>query len=204
MIHHFHKSSDNSLVAIGDIKSDLAQHFDELDVSEQERIKNFHPNKRAEFLASRYMIKSLCHELDIPFHGICKDGHGKPHLIDSDYHISISHSYPYVACMIHKNVPCGIDIESPREQLLRIRHKFLNDQEFETCGTDINKLCLYWCIKESIYKLYGRKNLSFSKNIFIEKADNGFCKVKIVKGETTSAYQLSYLMHQGHFITYTI
>ena len=53
--------------------------------------------KRKEFYASRILIEKICEKLDINFVGIKKDNNGKPHLINSRYHISISHKFPYVS-----------------------------------------------------------------------------------------------------------
>ena len=52
--------------------------------------------KKKEFYASRILIEKMCKELNIKFNGIKKDDNGKPYLINSKYHISISHKFPYV------------------------------------------------------------------------------------------------------------
>ncbi|PIB34448.1 hypothetical protein BFP72_02950 [Reichenbachiella sp. 5M10] len=163
------KVSNKIMLGIWEINEPLDRLEAQYHAKELERIAHYHPTKKAEHIASRQLIESMCQGLDIPFHGICKDDHGKPHLIDSPYHISISHSYPKIVALINLERPAGIDIEKPREQLLRVKRKFLNEEELAACNDNLDKLCSYWCAKESIYKIHGRKNLSFVQNIKIQK-----------------------------------
>ena len=53
--------------------------------------------------------------------------------------------------------------ERPREKLLRIRDRFLNNDEAATVGADLDLLCRYWAGKEVLYKIYGRKNVTFMR-----------------------------------------
>src|SRR5687767_7592174 len=55
------------------------------------------PNKRLEFLAARVLLKELLASLELKFSGMMKDEFGKPFLKSSQFQISLSHSYPYVA-----------------------------------------------------------------------------------------------------------
>ena len=52
-----------------------------------------HPIKQRERLASRACVKELVKQVGKEYNGITKDEHDKPHLIDLNYHISISHSF---------------------------------------------------------------------------------------------------------------
>src|SRR5262249_19505534 len=76
--------------------------------------------KRLEWLAGRQLILSLCNHLGLRFFGIRKDEFGKPFLEKYPHHISLSHSFPYVAAQIDYDRPVGIDLEQPREKLLAI------------------------------------------------------------------------------------
>lgn len=180
MIKKHFKICSHIILGIWEIEESTEELMAGYDDAELEKIKHYHPNKKAEHIASRQLIESLCQEMDIPFHGICKDSHGKPHLIDSQHHISLSHSYPKIAALINLDEPCGIDIEQPRDQLLRVSHKFLNEDELAQCQDDLERLCVYWCAKESIYKMHGRTNLSFKQNIFIDrlKDDEVICSIR--------------------------
>ena len=76
-----------------------------------------HPIKQRERLAARCCIQELVKQTGKEYNGITKDEHDKPHLIDLSYNISISHSFPYAAAILHKKLPVGIDIEKPVEKL---------------------------------------------------------------------------------------
>ncbi|MFZ6010979.1 MAG: 4'-phosphopantetheinyl transferase family protein, partial [Bacteroidota bacterium] len=125
------------------------------------------PLKRLEFLAGRVLIKTLLNHWSIPFEGLTKDEFGKPYLKNSTFHISLSHSYPYVAAIIDRNIPVGIDLEQPKEKLLRIGHRVLSTSELRDAGTDVIKHCIYWCAKESLIKIYGKKDLHLAENLQI-------------------------------------
>ncbi len=127
-----------------------------------------HLEKRAEWLAGRLSAKALVEKLNQPFNGIYKDAYGKPYLHGINYHISLANSYPYAGAIVHQEKYVGIDIEEPKETLIRIKHKFLNAVELEKVESDLGKLCMYWCAKECLYKIYGKKQLSFRENIFID------------------------------------
>lgn len=123
--------------------------------------------KKKERLASRACLQALAEAMNIPYHGIHKDEHDKPHLIDHKHHISISHTYPYVAGIIHSHLPTGIDIEKPTDKLIRLAYRFLSKEELQNAGADVKKLCVYWTGKEAIYKLNGKKGLIFKRDIRI-------------------------------------
>ncbi len=126
-----------------------------------------HPVKQLERMASRACVQELVKQTGKPYHGLYKDEHEKPHLIELDYYISISHSFPYAVAILHKMLPVGIDIEKPVGKLGRIAHRFMNDEEFADCQGDLKKLCVYWSGKEAIYKLNGRTGLNFKQDIHI-------------------------------------
>ncbi|MGL1885805.1 MAG: 4'-phosphopantetheinyl transferase superfamily protein [Reichenbachiella sp.] len=204
MINQFYKSSEHCLTAVGEIEKDDSLNLNHLSPVERRRIADYHPSKLAEHLASRRLIRILCKEKGIHFHGIEKDKHGKPHLINSDHYISISHSYPYVACMLHLDKPCGIDIESPREQLVRIKNKYLNPEELVICQDNIDTLCQYWCAKETVYKIFGRKNLSFKQDIKIVSLDKLTSQVDISKTGMESTHHLSIQRHKDYWLTFGV
>ncbi|MFY0654053.1 MAG: 4'-phosphopantetheinyl transferase superfamily protein [Cyclobacteriaceae bacterium] len=168
------------------------------------KLENYHPNKQAEFYASRILMKSLCEEIGLPFNGIEKDEHDKPHLIARNAHISISHAYPYIVCMIDKLQPCGIDIETPREQLIRIKRKFLNENEQEYVKENLELLCQYWCMKEALYKIHGRKNLSLSCQLNIVPIDANLYSGSINENKTVETYNLKIEFLEGYFMAYNL
>lgn len=126
------------------------------------------PNKRLEFLAGRTLIKELARSFGLGFQGLTKDVFGKPFLKNHAYQISLSHSYPYVAAAIHRSQSVGIDLEQPKQKLLRIAPRVLHPEELKDAGDDIVKHCIYWCAKEAMVKIHGKKDLVFAENLLIE------------------------------------
>ena len=152
-------------------------------------------NKKKEFYASRVLIEKMCEELNILFEGIRKDNNGKPHLIKSKYHISISHKFPYVS-VIFNTKKCGIDIERIDEKVKKIRSKFLSKKEDLVVGENLKKLVEYWSMKETAYKVDGTtiplKNIEIREKIknLYTCSING--KTIEIKTEEIDGHLLSY------------
>lgn len=178
----------------------LASDFDS---DELDTIATYHPNKQLEYLAVRCLLKELTIHFGIAYSGVYKDEHGKPFLNDSNCHISVSHTNKNVVCLINRHQACGIDIEKPRAQIERIKHKFLSAIELKTVGADINKMCLFWSTKEALYKLYGRKSLLFIENIQVDFGDEKTINGKITLEGKTFNYQLIWEEVEEHFVVYT-
>jgi 4'-phosphopantetheinyl transferase len=137
-----------------------------------------HPIKKLEYLACRFATEHLAEAINIPFHGVYKDFHGKPHPNGDGFFLSWSHAYPYAVSCIHLKKPVGIDIERPREQLVRASRKYVNDEEISLVeGNNLDQLCLIWAAKEAIFKMNGRSGLSLKDDITIESIENTKKKV---------------------------
>jgi 4'-phosphopantetheinyl transferase len=127
-----------------------------------------HPQKRREWMASRILIKILVEQFGLNYEGTHKDEHGKAFLVNNASHISITHTFDYVAAVINATAPVGIDMEKTDLKLQRTAGKFLSFPEFDHAGNQLEVLCMYWCAKEALYKRYGKKKISFKKSIFIK------------------------------------
>jgi phosphopantetheinyl transferase len=160
--------------------------------------------KRIEWLASRWLLQ-IGNKQDERIECI-KDKFGKPFLVGSNLHISMSHSHQFTAVLLSpKN--CGIDIQKPVSKIKRIAHKFCSGSELDAIKNpdDIEALHIYWGAKESIFKAYGKKKVNFKEHMQVElpiinsgKASRGVFKndhYKIefeVFAETMDAYYLVY------------
>lgn len=142
-------------------------HLDQFSAMPKQLDEIHFPQRRKEWMASRYIGWKIAKDLQGSCEGVWSDSHNKPHFKNSPLQISISHAAPYVAVLVHKKHPCGIDIEEKKEKLIRLAPKFLTDKELELSNNDINKLALAWGAKEAIYKMYGRKQLIFKENILL-------------------------------------
>lgn len=153
--------------------------------------------KRLEFLAGRALIKTLVDQWGLRYEGLTKDIYGKPYLSGSDIHISLSHSYPYVAAIVHRTKNVGIDLEQPKEKLLRIAHRVLSETELHDAGTNLVKHCIYWCAKESLIKIYGKKDLILSRDLLISPfslQQRGHLIGRILVNNTATAIPLEYIV----------
>ena len=153
--------------------------------------------KKKEFYASRVLIEKMCEKLNILFKGVKKDNNGKPSLSNSNYHISLSHKFPYVAVIFDKK-KCGVDIEKIDNRVRKIKSKFLSDEENLVVGESLKKLVKYWSMKETAYKVNG--NTIPLKSIEIkEKINNKYtCLIngKIIEMTTEEI--------DGHILSYSI
>jgi phosphopantetheinyl transferase len=160
------------------------------------------PIKQKEFLAGRVLIKHLLARRGLEFSGLTKDEFGKPFLKGHRYHVSLSHSYPYVAAVIDMLKPVGIDLEQPKDKLLKIAPRVLSATELRDAGNDIAKHCVYWCAKEALIKIHGKKDLVLAKNLAVEpfsKADKGQLVGNIIVNTHQTAIPLQYFDY-GQFV----
>ena len=133
-----------------------------------EYISITHPHKKLEWLASRFLAKYLAESMNINYLGLIKDAYNKPFLQDSSHHLSLSHTATHVAAGIHLHKPIGIDLENITARLHIIKHKFLTETERTDANDNLEKLCIYWSAKESLYKLYGKRGVHFQKELQVE------------------------------------
>lgn len=127
---------------------------------------NSNERRRKEWLTTRILAGQLTSEKDIQ---IIYDEHKKPFLENSKRYISLSHSRDLLAVIIDE-AETGIDIEIIKPKVVRIKEKFMSEGELASLqkGKEEEQLTLYWCAKESLYKLYGKNELVFNKNLIIE------------------------------------
>ena len=120
---------------------------------------------RRGFMSIRHLL-SLSGYTD---HDLKYDENGKPHLKDNK-HISITHSFNFSAIIV-SDIEVGIDIEKQRNKILKIAHKFTPIEEYRTIANEdamMRKLTIVWCAKESLYKSFSEKGVSFLENIYVE------------------------------------
>lgn len=180
--------------------------------SKQDDLENFfqekinHINKQKEWLASRLILRFLTEKMGSTYYGCTKDKFGKPHLIKQDLEVSITNSFPFAAGIICKQLPVGIDLELPKEKLKKTAPKFLKIKEIEDAEENLEKLCLYWCAKETIYKSYGKKNISLKENISIDPfkmKNEGSLNGKIKTANDIYKYDICYkFFMSGYVISY--
>lgn len=178
----------------------------ELDGMEEVPESFTNPKKRLEWLAGRVATKAAMKSLNLNFQGITKDEFGKPFPKMSEFHLSLSHSFPYAAVLLDRHFPVGIDLEQPKEKLLKIAPRVHHADELHDLGTDVVKHCIYWCAKESMVKLYGKKDLTFAENMFIQpfqRKDEGNITGKLITAHTESIIPMHYVVYDTFIVVFT-
>ncbi len=185
------KINENSFWAIWEIKESLSQLLDLLYLSPSELHELVytvhHPKKKLEWAAGRLALQTILDKFQVAQWEITKDSHGKPYLLNHEIQISLANSFPFATAIAHHTLPVGIDLEYPSEKLLRVCHKFLSQEESIMASDDLDLLCIFWCAKECVYKIHGRKMLSFKDHIFIKKVD--ISSKRLLVQVSTPSYQ---------------
>ncbi len=165
----YHKKIDQyTSFAIWKIEETAEDLLKQLQLKEHERayLETLSNGKRnMHWLSTRVLLRRM---MDTDDYIDCRvDSNGKPYLSNFPHFISLSHSYDYAAVMVSKNQAVGIDIELIKDKIGRIAGKFMNRKELDFIGSEdrIEHLYACWCAKEAIYKLHGKKNVSFLDNI---------------------------------------
>ncbi len=128
----------------------------------------------------------------------------KPYLKDGK-HISITHSFIFSAIIV-SDEETGIDIEKQREKIKAIAPKFINNEfDFLTEKDIVKKLTVIWCVKESLYKLFGEKGLSFKQHIkvFPFQFKEGKAESIVHYKNKMHHHHLSFLEFDGFTCAYT-
>jgi phosphopantetheinyl transferase len=139
------------------------------------------PIKKLESVAARYCLHQLSSEFDSLI--LAQNDRNRPFFEDSNWHISLTHSYPYVAAACSLKNRIGIDLEKPGRNIEKIAPRFLCVAELAKWKDTSNLLTLAWSSKESIYKAVGKPGLSFQQEIEISDFNQNPCKARIATGE---------------------
>ncbi len=177
------KVNDHCILAVW--KAEESEHFFFKGLPDQDKKNSIsHPTKRLESIAGRFLVQQLVENLNLEYQGIYKDEHGKPHLIGDAAQISITHAFPFIGATVNTKYPTGIDLESPKQKILGIQHKFLTSEEQAFCNNDVEQITLFWAAKEAAFKYHGRKTVSLKENISIILTD-GKLSGTIIEDNTT-------------------
>lgn len=164
-----------------------------------------HPQKRLEFVTGRALASILLEKLGESFQGVTKDKHGKPSFKFSTVQLSLSHSYPYVAALADTTKSVGIDVEQIKQKLIRIAPRILHPIELSDAGNNEAKLCILWCAKETLVKVYGKKDLIFSDHLNIsafQLEKQGFITGKIIVNGNETTIPLYYQVFDGFVLVF--
>lgn len=172
---------------------------------EKSIIENLSSHKLSEWLSSRYLLHLMSGRTKRG--AFIKDIHGKPHLQNSSFHVSISHSKDLVAVVASKYI-VGVDIQYNVSKIHRIQHKFVNQEELThiSSANQLEALHIIWGAKESLYKAYGKRGLDFKKNIRIRdlKVTSNIGKFygQVIKEDYNKEFIITFHLFDNHTLVY--
>ncbi len=133
-----------------------------LNLTHLQQIKN--KKRRAEWMFIReVMSKNMPKGEDIIY-----DEHRKPFFKNSTHYLSISHSNEKIAISVNEKHETGVDLQYITDKIIRIKSKFLNEFELERVSDDPLQLTCHWCIKEALFKIYGKKDAFLKENFEVK------------------------------------
>ena len=155
---------------------------------------------REHFLAVRKLLNIENPDININY-----DQNGKPYL-NNNKGISISHSNKLVGIGLSNEIDFGIDIQIKTDKIFNIQKKFLSKNELLQLESinNIESLTKIWSAKESIYKLLGKKGVSFSSDLEIDISpkNNVFKKGQYINKNNKIKFDLTYFSLDKYIICY--
>lgn len=162
---HQHKNIQNhvklGIWKVNETLDDLTKLAQEKGINLNNIPKSKNESRVKQWLATRLLLHHFLPDTHINY-----NEKRKPFL-SNGWNISISHSGDFVAIIINEKENCGIDIEKISNKVEKIKHKFLNETDLKNITSE-QDLTLYWGAKEALYKYYGKKEVLFIENLFIE------------------------------------
>ena len=160
-----------------------------------------HPQKRAEFLASRFALNALVPGYELTYE------ERRPDLVSGE-HVSITHCTKYGGAMFGHSKRVGLDIELHRPELKRISRKFvrIDEKKYIMPGEELFFYQILWSAKEALFKLWKKGNISFKENLKVESfnvEEDGETKAQIFKSETIKC-KIHFSVLDGAYLVYAI
>lgn len=173
-------------------------YLDHLSSVEIERFFQFkHIKRKQEFVATRLLKHTIFGFSHIQYNTV-----GAPFIDDAGF-ISISHGSNLVGISVNQIHATGFDLELIRDKAQRIHSKFLNDSEKSQFDTEsLKEMTACWSAKEVLYKLAGRKEIDFKKELLLSKTESTYWKGKIVNPTEQFSTELTIFEKHNHMVTF--
>ena len=210
LFRKFHISA-NTFLGLWKIEEEPEQLISLLNLSpaENEYYKSLRSELRKKhWLSYRSILTNLMDKESLE---LIYDAYGKPYPVNRDYHLSVTHSGLFSAVIISIDGPVGIDIEMLKDRVERVKDKFLSAEECASIGTvnRLEKLYICWGAKESLYKLYGKPEVEFARDIRLDSfeydpKDKGECSARMTTPEGTRNYPIHYEKIEDYMLVYSM
>ncbi|MBC7382524.1 MAG: 4'-phosphopantetheinyl transferase superfamily protein [Bacteroidia bacterium] len=160
------------------------------------------------YLASRVLLNQQFKDVPVHLH---KNKFNKPllELSGIPYHVSITHSHHFAGIILSKNLEVGMDLEKTDERINRVAHKFMNEKEVSFAGKEdqVVEKTIIWSAKETLYKIYGEKELDFKLHLHIKKFvlnTQGSIQTVIKKDDYIGHFNVYYKCFKEFILTYAV
>lgn len=151
-----------------------------------------------QWLAVRLLLAEVYPNVEIKYNSF-----GKPYLTNGIY-LSVSHAGEYAVIALNNKKECGVDIEQISKKVERIKNKFLSADELANTN-DLEELTKFWCAKEALYKLYGKKELVFNQQLMVwYKNKPNALSGRIITDEYQEEHDLMAEKIADYLLVYTI
>ncbi len=166
-----------------------------------------HEKRRAEWLASRLVAYLLLQQFTPEVYLLDNQESGKPHFVNSPFHVSLTHTQHEVAVILSGKYEVGIDIESIKPKIQRVRDRFLSSVEKEYISDDLIQLTIAWSAKETLYKIFGKKSIIFAEHLHLAPfvvSPAGSLPAKIITDSFTLDYTIYFQFSENTVLTYCV
>ncbi|KQS34169.1 4'-phosphopantetheinyl transferase superfamily protein [Dyadobacter sp. Leaf189] len=169
------------------------------------QLKSISKDKRKqEWLACRMLIQELTSRPPV----VRYDTNRKPHIPDSSYQLSMSHSGDFAAIYLADEQLVGTDIQQMKPSISKGIDYFLNEEEQQWINAADNLLLhLIWSAKESAFKYAGDAELDLKKHITIKpfkSNQNGRFEVLLASKGTNQTLPVAYDTFEDYVLTWTL
>lgn len=180
---------------ISESEEELASMIENKDHLEEIRNRKAESNRK-QYLATRIILEE--EGLD---NQLKKDINGKPQLKNG--FISITHDSSFVAVMI-ADYQCGIDLQSISKKVLRIKHKFFDENDLMIESDELLGLTIAWSLKEAIYKIHGDPLVYFREHMRILSKDGHRIAAEILHPDYLKDVTLELRKIDDLYLAYTV
>lgn len=166
-----------------------------------------HAGRQQQWLGGRLLAYKLLQALGPDRPLLVAAPEGKPYFDQAGLHLSISHTRWQVAAILSRAAPVGVDLEGIHPKVLRVKNKFLTPAEQAFAGEDLHKNLVYWCAKETLYKLHGRRQILFKEHLQVGPIGSqplGQLPAAIQTPEFTQQYLVHYEVGTDFILTYCL
>lgn len=165
-----------------------------------QKINNFKAeDRKKQYLTNRILIQQILGNFEIK-----KGKNNKPYIDLEQTEISFSHNKAYTILMVD-SYSCGVDIQRPTEKVLRIKNKFINQNDFCFESENIELLSKVWSCKEAAFKQFGTNEIYLKSHIsVIDNSKENIFEVIVTIDNKKHQTFLKQVALENNYLLYTL